>query len=115
MSAAEDESCTWCGTGIDPGDCFRVYQPSLARRAVFCRLEHIVPWEIKGPSWEAGGAPPDDPAADQEGCAAAGCEAGLPDSYLLLVRHRGPHEVIDRFCGTEHFGSWARKGGRWAL
>ena len=48
------ESCTWCGAAVEADDGFRLYEPAGDRRGVFCRLEHVVPWAIQGPHWEAG-------------------------------------------------------------
>jgi hypothetical protein len=48
------EPCSWCGDDVDPDDGFRAYEPPAGgRRAVFCRIEHIVPWAIKGSRWGA--------------------------------------------------------------
>ena len=41
------EVCTWCGAEVEAGDGFRAYEPAGERRAVFCRLEHVVPWAIQ--------------------------------------------------------------------
>jgi hypothetical protein len=49
------QPCTWCGDDVDPDDGFRAYDPAGGRRAVFCRLEHIIPWAIQGSQWGAGG------------------------------------------------------------
>ena len=54
------EPCTWCGTEVEPGDGFAstaatsTRPDSGERRAVFCRLEHVVPWSIQGAHWDAG-------------------------------------------------------------
>ena len=55
-----NETCTWCGAEVEPDDGFRAYEPAGDRRAVFCRLEHLIPWSLKGAHWEAGemGEPP---------------------------------------------------------
>ena len=50
----ERRRCTWCGTRRRAEDGFRAYEPAGGRRAVFCRLEHVVPWAIRGAYWEAG-------------------------------------------------------------
>ena len=47
------ELCAWCGDDVDPADGFRAYEPAGGRRAVFCRIEHVVPWAIKGSRWGA--------------------------------------------------------------
>ena len=45
------ERCAWCGAAVDAEDGFRAYEPAGSRAAVFCRLEHIVPWAIRGAHW----------------------------------------------------------------
>jgi hypothetical protein len=110
MSAAR---CSWCGVEVDPDDGFRAAEPEGERVAVFCRLEHVVPWAIQGAHWDAGTLPeplPDDP--DLEVCAQCGEPAG--DRRVLLVRHRGEHRIPDAFCSVDHLAHWARAGGRWA-
>ena len=81
--------------------------------AVFCRLEHVVPWAIQGAHWEAGGAR-----------RAAERRPTGPRS-LLAVRRRArrgpraagppPRRAPDRrrlLLGRPH-GDWAKAGGRW--
>jgi hypothetical protein len=104
--------CSWCGTTVETDDGFRAYEPAGERRAAFCRLEHIVPWELQGPHWEAGplGEPPELDAA-QRLCSHCGRELG--DVHVLLVRHRGEHRIPDGFCSVEHLAAWAKAGGRW--
>jgi hypothetical protein len=107
-----DEKCTWCGTEIETGDGFRAYEPAGERRAVFCRLEHVVPWSIQGPHWDAGELT--EPAALDEGATGCShCGAELTDTHVLLVRHRGEHRVADAFCSVDHMTDWAKAGGRW--
>jgi hypothetical protein len=106
------ERCTWCGTGVEADDGFRLYEPAGDRRAVFCRLEHVVPWAIQGPHWEAGEL--DEPPAVQgtaRTCAHCGRELG--DVHVLLVRHRGENRIPDDFCSVDHLLEWAKAGGRW--
>jgi hypothetical protein len=106
------ETCTWCGAEVEADDGFRAYEPAGERRAVFCRLEHIVPWAIQDAHWDAG--PVDEPAgisASVEHCSQCGAELG--DTLVLLVRHRGEHRVADGFCSVDHLEGWARAGGRW--
>ena len=93
---------------MEPGDGFRAYEPAGSRAAVFCRLEHVVPWAIRGAYWEAG-APDEDPRLD----ACAWCEAALEEAHVLLVRSRGEHRVPDGFCSVEHLLEWAKAGGRY--
>jgi hypothetical protein len=108
----ESTACSWCGRGIEPGDGWRAEEIPGARRAAFCRLEHIVPWAIQGAHWEPGEL--DEPsglADDLEAC--AHCGAVLRDVYVVLVRHRGEHRVPDAFCSADHMADWAKSGGRW--
>jgi hypothetical protein len=106
------ESCSWCGETVERDDGYRVAEAPGERRAVFCRLEHVVPWFIQGPHWDAG--VPDEPggltaALDQ----CAHCGEQLSDVHVLLVRHRGEHRIPDAFCSAEHMAEWAKSGGRW--
>jgi hypothetical protein len=114
MPRAGTESCSWCGTEVEEADGFRAYEPAGDRRAVFCRLEHVVPWAIQGPHWEAGAlTEPAQAAADgpQQTCAHCGSELG--EIQVLLIRHRGEHRIPDHFCSAEHMADWAKSGGRW--
>ncbi|MEK6327335.1 MAG: hypothetical protein AABM66_07405 [Actinomycetota bacterium] len=104
------DTCTRCGEAVDDG--FRLYEFPGERRASFCRLEHVVPWAIQGPHWEAGEMA--EPASVGErpiGCSQCGEELG--EVHVLLVRHRGGHRVPDGFCGVDHLADWAKAGGRW--
>ena len=106
------EKCTWCGAEVEADDGWRAYEPAGERRAVFCRLEHVVPWAIQGPHWEAGEV--DEPDnIDEPPLTCAHCGADLGDVHVLLVRHRGEHRVADDFCSVEHMNEWAKAGGRW--
>lgn len=106
------ERCTWCGIDVDPDDGFRAYEPAGARRAVFCRLEHVVPWVIQGPHWEAGEpAEAGSAAAEERRCSHCGAELG--EVRVLLVRHRGQHRIPDDFCSVDHLSDWVKAGGRW--
>ena len=83
-----------------------------ARRAVFCRLEHVVPWAMQGAHWEAGEADePSDLTSGIHECAHCGTELG--DVRVALVRHRGEHRIPDVFCSVGHAAEWAKAGGRW--
>jgi hypothetical protein len=106
------ERCSWCGTAIEADDGFRAYEPAGDRRAVFCRLEHVVPWVTRGARWEAGevAEPPD---IDSGPLRCSHCDRELGDVHVLLVRHRGEHRVADDFCSVEHLAEWAKAGGRW--
>jgi hypothetical protein len=112
MAPESTLSCSWCGEDIEPGDGWRVQEVPGARRAAFCRLEHVVPWSIQGAHWEAGEIEePADVAGELEAC--AHCGAALTDVHLVLVRHRGPHRIPDAFCSTGHMADWAKSGGRY--
>jgi hypothetical protein len=103
------ERCSWCGVAVEAADGFRAYEPAGERRATFCRLEHVVPWSIRGAHWDAGEAPADGSALGR----CSHCEAELGDVHVLLVRHRGEHRIADDFCSVEHLTEWAKAGGRW--
>ena len=51
MTGPDGEICTWCGAEVEPSDGFRAYEPAGERGATFCRLEHIVPWQMQGGVW----------------------------------------------------------------
>lgn len=106
------ERCTWCGNSVSSEDGFRAYEPAGSRAAVFCRLEHLVPWSIQGPKWGAGDPPEPEPAdIGAERCAL--CDAELGEVHILLVRHREGFRIPDRFCSLDHMVEWAKRGGRW--
>ena len=102
------DRCDWCGRDVAPDDGFRAYEPAGSRRATFCRLEHVVPWVIRGAMWEPG-PPVDDPALQ----ACAWCGGELTDAHVLLVRARGEHRIDDGFCSLDHLLAWAKAGGRY--
>jgi hypothetical protein len=104
--------CSWCGGEVEPNDGYRAAEPAGERVAVFCRLEHVVPWAIQGPHWEAG-ALAELPAEEPELARCAHCDAALDDTRVLLVRHRGEYRIADAFCSTDHMRAWATAGGRW--
>lgn len=97
---------------MEADDGFRAYEPAGARRAVFCRLEHIVPWAIDDAHWDAGEFT-ESPSLDEGATGCAHCGAKLGDVHVLLVRHRGEHRVADGFCSVDHLLEWAKAGGRW--
>jgi hypothetical protein len=101
--------CDWCGASVEAGDGFRAYEPAGERSAVFCRLEHVVPWAIRGAHWSAGTEPPE--LGGSFRCSQ--CDAELGDVRIDLVRDRGEHRIADHFCGVEHLRDWAKAGGRW--
>ena len=102
------ERCSWCGDVVEADDGFRAYEPAGSRRAAFCRLEHVVPWAIRGAWWEAG-TPVDDPRLTT----CSHCGAALGEAHVLLTRSRGEHLVPDGFCSVEHLLEWAKAGGRY--
>jgi hypothetical protein len=109
MGAESTERCSWCGEAIEPHDGWRLHGLPGAREAAFCRLEHAVPWAMRGARWEAG-----DSAAPQHGLeACARCGERLDDVRVVLVRHRGAHRIPDGFCSVDHMADWAKSGGRW--
>lgn len=111
-SEPSTERCSWCGEPVEHEDGYRAYEPTGSRRAVFCRLEHVVPWEIQGPVWEAGEVTEPD-RIDEGPLNCAHCDRKLGEIHVLLVRHRGEFRIPDDFCSPEHMASWAKAGGRW--
>jgi hypothetical protein len=107
-----EERCSWCGEEVESDDGFRAYEPAGERRAAFCRLEHIIPWAIQGPHWEAGGVV-EPSTIDKDALTCSHCGQALGDVHILLVRHRGEHRVPDDFCQLDHMVEWAKAGGRW--
>lgn len=107
-STSTPDRCSWCGAFVAPGDGFRAAEHPGERTATFCRLEHVVPWEMQGAHW--------DPGAGDGGSRAAGncahCQAALSDVHVDLVRHRGAHRIRDAFCSAAHMAEWAKDGGR---
>ena len=107
------EHCSWCGAAVAAGDGLRAFEPAGERRAVFCRLEHVVPWVIRGAHWAPGAVDPGELRDGlEERCARCGDPLG--DTHVLLVRHRGEHRIADAFGGVAHLQAWASAGGRWA-
>jgi hypothetical protein len=107
-----EENCSWCGQAVEPGDGWRAGEPAGERTAVFCRLEHVVPWSMQGARW-APGALSEPPGLTDSLTRCAHCDETLPDTYVVLVRHRGGHRIPDAFCSADHMGEWAKRGGRW--
>jgi hypothetical protein len=105
------QSCTWCGNPVEPTDGFRLAEHAGDRGAVFCRLEHVVPWAIQGAHWEAG--EPVEPAGTDTTTACSHCGAELSEAHVVLIRHRGEHRIADGFCSVPHLQEWAKAGGRW--
>lgn len=106
------EQCSWCGVAVPPDDGFRLGEAAGERRAAFCRLEHVVPWAMQGARWEPGTLS-EPPGVDDGLDACAECAGPLPDTSLLLVRHRGEHRIADALCSVDHLQAWAKAGGRW--
>jgi len=106
------EQCSWCATPVSLETGFRVAEPELGHKAVFCRLEHVVPWIIQGAAWDDGrivrSGEPDDALGR---CALCGGDLG--DERVLVVRHRGQHRIADAFCRLDHLLDWAKGGGRY--
>jgi hypothetical protein len=102
------DRCSWCGTAVEAGEGFRAYEPVGARRAVICRLEHLVPWAIRGAAWEPG-EPVDEPGLRT----CSFCGAALDEAQVLLVRARAEARVPDAFCNVPHLLEWAKAGGRY--
>jgi hypothetical protein len=106
------EQCSWCGVAVDADQGFRAAEPAGERKAVFCRLEHVVPWVIQGAHWDPGTVlEPGEPDAGLGRC--AHCGGALDDARVLLIRHRGEHRIADAFCHVDHLLQWAKAGGRW--
>jgi hypothetical protein len=95
---------------VATGEGFRAYEPAGARLAVFCRLEHVVPWAIRGAYWEAAGA---ELAVPEDVTECAECHAELDPAPVVLVRERGEARVHDGFCSVDHLLGWAKAGGRY--
>ncbi|MEA2374640.1 MAG: hypothetical protein QOD53_1103 [Thermoleophilaceae bacterium] len=106
------ERCTWCGVAVERGDGYRLAESPGQRGAVFCRLEHLVPWAMQGARWQAGAPLEPGGLADSiDTCARCGDPLG--DVTLTLVRHRGEHRIPDGFCSVDHLREWAHAGGRY--
>ena len=108
MHPSENSRCTWCGADVEAGDGYLAGEVPGARRATFCRLEHVVPWAIQGAHWEAGEI--EAPAAPGT---CAQCGKPLSDVYVLLIRRRGEQRIPDAFCSVDHMADWAKSGGRY--
>lgn len=111
-TSGEEERCTWCGVAVEREDGFRLAEWPGERGAVFCRLEHLVPWALQGARWNAG-VPEEPPSIADALDACAECGDPLADVRITLIRHRGEHRIPDGFCSVDHVAAWARAGGRW--
>jgi len=108
---ASQERCAWCAANVERDDGYRLAERAGERRAAFCRLEHVVPWAIQGPHWDAGEV--EEPSGFDESLErCAHCGEALPDGRVVLVRHRGEHRIADAFCSVGHLRAWASAGGR---
>ena len=109
-----ESRCSACGAAVAADEGFRLADPEADRHAVFCRLEHVVPWAERGGAWRPG-VGLDDEDDDGEGLGrCAHCGDGLGHGHVLLVRHHGPFRIADALCGIEHLTAWAQ-GGRWRV
>jgi len=107
-----ERRCTWCGAAVGPDDGYRLAGPAGERTAVFCRLEHVVPWAMRGPKWEVEDVSEPVHIGDSL-TRCAQCDTALDDTRVILVHHRGEHRIPDGFCSVEHAVDWAKAGGRW--
>ena len=107
------DACSWCGAAVAAGEGLRVHEPAGSRRAVFCRLEHVVPWLIRGAAWDPAPAPAAPSVTEVSGTCAR-CGAALAEERVLVVRERGEHRIADGLCSTAHLLEWAKAGGRYA-
>ncbi|MGH2843728.1 MAG: hypothetical protein ACRDKL_09115 [Solirubrobacteraceae bacterium] len=105
------ETCIWCAAAVTLDSGFRAHRTADGRCASFCRLEHVVPWVLRGARWVPGGCIEPAPAERPGACAHCGCRLG--DDLVLLVHHRGVDRIGDGFCTLEHLRAWANAGGRW--
>ena len=112
LPRAMPEQCSWCSTEVGADDGFRVAEPEHDHRAVFCRLEHVVPWIIQGAAWDSGRITRRDEPDDGLGRCAL-CGGPLGAERVLVVRHRGEHRIADAFCRIDHLADWAKGGGRY--
>lgn len=103
--------CSWCGRSVEAADGFRLVESPGDRHAVFCRLEHVVPWALRGAHWESGADL--EPPADELASRCARCGEPLGEVRVVLVRHRGERSVADGFCSVDHCCEWAKAGGRY--
>jgi hypothetical protein len=97
---------------VEADDGFRAYEPAGERRAVFCRLEHLVPWALDDAHWEAGPPTSEPHELPSYEATCAHCGAELTDTKVLLIRHRGEARIPDAFCSVDHMEAWAKAGGR---
>ncbi len=104
--------CSWCDRAVDREDGWRLYERPGARSAVFCRLEHVVPWSIQGARWDPEPLESTEELHAPDNCAE--CGVAPDDVWLTLMRHRAGHRIQDCFCSIDHLVDWAKAGGRFA-
>ena len=93
---AMPEHCSWCGAAVAADDGFRVAEPEGERKAVFCRLEHVVPWVIRGAHWEPGRIVAARRARRRARPLRAVRRRARRPSACCVVRHRGEHRIARR-------------------
>lgn len=108
MTGDSSHSCSWCGRALDADDSWLLADPAGDRGAGFCRLEHVVPWAIRGPRWD-----PAAPRLEEQPDVCSHCGEALADGRLVLLRRRGGHTFTEGFCSLDHLSAWARAGGPW--
>jgi len=107
MTQPSGERCSWCGAaGRTPMTASARSSAEGERRAVFCRLEHVVPWLIRGAHWEPAISPSRRPSSKRSTVART-ATASLR-AAVLLFRHRGEHRIADGFCEPDHLLEWRR-------
>lgn len=109
-------ACSWCRRPVAADEGYLVYAPGQGRQASFCRLEHVIPWVIRGARWPADqpeDEAPETPDQEPAPTACSHCGRPLADGRILLVHHRGRHRIVDGFCDVEHMRAWVSAGGRW--
>ncbi len=72
------------------------------------RLEHIVPWAIQDSRWGAGGLT-EAAGTEKPPSRCSHCVAQLGEAYVLLVRHRGGHRIVDGFCSVTDMRDWGKR------
>jgi len=98
---------------VEADDGYRAYELAGERRAVFCRLEHVVPWALGDAHWDAGPPTSEPPGFEPGESTCSHCGGELGDVQALLVHHRGEGRITDAFCSVDHMEAWAKAGGRW--
>ncbi len=107
------ERCIWCQVTVGRDEGHRAREEPGARSAVFCRLEHVVPWAMQGARWEEGNPDAAPPGEQSLKKTCARCGQALADEHVTLMRHRGEHRIPDAFCSVDHLAEWANAGGRY--